>query len=389
MFTISQLFTAQTQAQYRAAIVAALVGLGIPANSWQSGGVFSTIVTIISALLAALNVVMVTLLQGFFLPTATGANLQVLAQLVYGIDPTVFLASNASGFVTLTNTGGGVYPVAIGAMIVSSPVNGLQYLNTTAFTIPPKVGAVNGTITVPVQSRIAGSAGNALPNTVTNLVTPFVGVSVNNSAAIVGRDAMSDGALRTLCLQALAARSVFGPRDAYAYAVTTALNISTQAPVNINRVTVSASSHTGIVNIYVAGPAGTTDPNDVTGAQINVDLIARPDAVTANVIAATPIAYTRTITVYVAQSNGTTTTQISTTAQTAIVSFMQNYPIGGKSDDSGLTYWLFANGLVGAIGAALSAIGVTLITVTGATDLALTPDEVATDSVVLAGVQVI
>jgi hypothetical protein len=277
--TVSQLFTAPTAEEIRAAMVADLVSVGIPADKWRSGGVVSTMLTVASMSIALLAALVALIIQGFFLPTSTGNSLKLLAIYMFGVE--IPEASFATGNVTLTNTGGASYSLGVGEYTALNPTTKVNYTNSAAFVLGPL-----GTASVPMVAATIGGAGNAAPGTITTNVTVLLGVTVTNPTALVGVDAPSDEDIRTLCLNSLGARSVRGVRTAYAYAVQTAENSVTNAPVNINRYVVSSASHTGDVTVYVASPAGAPDANDVSGVATNVEAIARPEAVTAVVAGA-------------------------------------------------------------------------------------------------------
>lgn len=376
--TIQQILTPQTSAQIRATMVTTLVSLGIPADKWRSGGVASTMLTVVSMTLALFSSLIVSFVSGFFLPTATGQGLVLLAYYVYGV--TAPTATFATGAVTLTNSGGGVYVLNPGDLVVQNPTTKVTYTNTGTVN----VGA-NATVTgVQVQAQTVGSAGNSNPGTVTVMVTTLLGVTVSNPTAIAGSDAISDANLRTLCTNKLGALSVRGPRTAYAYAIQVATNPITGAQVNINRWSISASSHTGIVTVYVASPSGAPDSNDVTGVGNSIEAIARPDAVTVNLNAAVAVNYSPTVTFYVRVGNNATVAQIQTAIANAITSFISTYDIGGlpAGDDLNPTFTgLFAGGIYGAAAEGCQSIGVTYVSGSGAQDLAMTAGQVVVDAV--------
>lgn len=376
MLTIDQLFTAPTSDQIRAQMVTTLVTLGVPADKWRSGGVASTILTAVAIAIAMLGTLMSTLIQGFFLPTATGGGLKLLAYYVYGV--TVPDATFATGPATLTNTGGAVYTMGVGEYVALNSGTGQTYKNTTGFTL----GALSS-LSVQMVAVNPGSIANAVPGAIDTNVTALLGVTVTNPASLVGVDELTDVQIRTLCLNSLGARSVRGPRSAYAYAISTATNPVTGAAVNINRWTITPDSHTGVVTIYIASPSGVPDANDVIGVGNNIEAIARPDAVTVDLNPATAVAYTAAIVVYATAPTGTTEAQIQTAAANAVLLYLEDYPVGGvlAGDDTNLTLQgLFGVGVAGAIAEGLQAIGAKLISVSGASDLALSASQVATDS---------
>ncbi len=375
--TITDLFTPLTAEQFRAKLVVELLSLQIPADKWRRGGVASTTITVCSILLALMSQIIVSLILGFFLPTATGEGLKALAFYVYGV--TVPDASYASGNLRLTNTGGGVYTQAAGTYTALNPTNGATYINSAAFSI-----GANAIVLVPMRAVDAGSAGNAIPNAITVSVTPLLGVDITNPASLIGVDAPSDEAIRALCLNKLAAMSIRGPRTAYAYAIQVAINPTTMGPVNINRWSITEASHTNDVTLAVAAPSGAPDADDIVGIQTAVERYVRPSGVTATVVASTEEVYDPTISIWVTPASGTTTAQIEAAVQNRIALYIAAYPIGGVTagDDTYNSFTgLFHEGITGAIGAGCSDVGATLLSTRGASDLALGTLQVATDSV--------
>lgn len=379
--TVSQLFTAPTAEEIRAAMVADLVSVGIPADKWRSGGVVSTMLTVASMSIALLAALVALIIQGFFLPTSTGNSLKLLAIYMFGVE--IPEASFATGNVTLTNTGGASYSLGVGEYTALNPTTKVNYTNSAAFVLGPL-----GTASVPMVAATIGGAGNAAPGTITTNVTVLLGVTVTNPTALVGVDAPSDEDIRTLCLNSLGARSVRGVRTAYAYAVQTAENSVTNAPVNINRYVVSSASHTGDVTVYVASPAGAPDANDVSGVATNVEAIARPEAVTAVVTGATAVAYTHALTIWASVPAGVSAADVKTAADAAVLAFLETYPIGGvtANDDANPSVpftGLFAAGIYGVLAEAVTELGGKMLSAQGAVDLALTAAQVATDGITL------
>lgn len=379
MISIQQLLAPVSATAFRQGLVNNLKTLGVPADQWRAGGIASSLLTVVSMTLAGLSSGLTTILQGFFLPTATGSTLQLLAFYVYGI--TAPAATFASGRLVLTNSGGGVYSVGVGQYTALNPVTGVTYTNTVAFNLGA-VGSATATASVPVSANVQGSAGNAAPNTITQQVTTLLGVSITNPASLIGIDPISDDALRTLCLNSLGARSVRGPRTAYAYAIQIAVNPVTNSPVNINRWQISSSSHTGTVTVIVASPSGGADSNDVAGVVTSIEANARPDAVTVTVSSATPLNYSPTLNVTAIAGVGISTTTIAAAIQAQLGVFFENYPIGGvtATDDTGTSTGLFLSGVYGAVALGCAQAGATLAAVQGATDLTLTSTEVAVNA---------
>lgn len=383
-----------TAAQIRGSIVMVLQSLGLQPQNWAQGGIASSVLTGASNVLATLSTELSNAIAQQWNPTASGGGLQLLSQYFYGITPPQ--ATFATGNLVLTNSGGGVYPFGAGQATFQSTVanaNGQypQYVNTAPFTL-----LALGTVTIPVQCTTIGTAGNSSPGFVTLLITQMDGVSCTNPSPIQGTDGLSDAALRALNTNSLGVRgSAFGPRSAYAYAISVAVNAVTGLPVNVNRQSISIASHTGDVTIVVASPAGPVTTTDLEGISNSIEALARPDGVTvlpglpgfpsAPASAAT-VPYTAGITCYVVAPSGVTSSQLVTAIDNALSSWFagtQN-PIGGltANDDAhpnGFT-GIFESGVIGIIGAAVASVtGCFLLSTQfdAPGDLALTAGQVA------------
>lgn len=379
--SISDLLTPQTPAQVRTTMVTALVALGVPANNWVPGGALSLLLTVVATILSTFTTLMAQAIGSGFLPTASGGWLTLLAYYVYGV--TRPAATFATGSETLTNTGGGVFNYGVGQVTFLDPVNRQTYTNTQVISL----GAL-ATQTVTIQCTTAGKVGSAPPGEISQLVTTMLGVTVTNAASVVGQDAMDDPTLRTMCTNKLGAMSVRGPRSAYAYAVQVAVNAVSGAPVNINRQSISRSSHTGTVSVIVAAPSGAPDPNDVTGVANSIEQGvpglnppfsgARPDCVTVTVAGAVNAYYTPTMTVWASAKPGLDPTTVSTQIADSLTNYLASFPIGGAPTDLGSGLW--ASGVEANCG---NGVGTTILEVEGAIDLPLLANQVAVDEIAL------
>lgn len=374
LIAIQTLLNPVTAAQTRAAWVTGLTTLGVPADKWKAGGVASSILTTVSATYAAFQNLVVQAIASGFLDTATGGWLQLLAINTFGIPQSTLTATFASGSLTLTNASGSTYNfVAFGAVFQNSTTK-QTYTNTVPIALAP-----SGIQTVAIQCTVQGSVGNAAPNAIDTLVTAMPGVTCANTSSVVGLDPPSDAAIRLLCTNKLGVLSVRGPRTAYLYAIQTAINAVTGALVNINRIQDTPATSTGIVTIYCASPSGAPTSDDLAAAAANVEAVARPDCVTANVLAATTLIYNPTVTVWANLGSGVTSGALQAAISAAITTYISTYPIGGKTTDAGRG--LFGTGIDSQVGAAVVALNSTVVSVEGSTDLALTDGQVATDSV--------
>lgn len=433
MLTFQQLITPVTGAYLKTNIaIPALQSLGLQPQNWAPGGIASSLLTVLCNLIGYVPGTVFGLSQSVsnaiaqqWNSTATGVGLQLLSQYFYGFTPP--LGTFASGQLTLTNTGGGVYTFAANAALFASTVANSQGVFPTYTNVGVVVGGVvvpggftinpGQTITIQVQCTFLGSGGTSSPGFVTQIVTSMLGVTANNLGPIVGSDPLSDTALRQMNLDSLSVGSVYGPRSAYSYAIETATNLVTGTPVNINRWTFPTPGHQNTVIIYVTSPSGTVDSNDIAGIAQCIESGAgstdprfhgaRPDGVQVlpgtvtiggNTIgapaAATPVAYGPAITVWCLAPKGTSSATIQTTILQALTTWFssQANPIGGitAADDANNTFTgIFESGISGIIATAVATVpGCTMqssrftATATSGPDLALSVNQVATMAIV-------
>lgn len=372
MTSIKALLATVTADQARAMFVATAESVGVPASKWRKGGVASTILTIVAITYAAFSSVMVQAISAGFLETATGGWLRLIATYIYGVD--AIAATSASGELTLTNAGGGIYDYAAGEFVVLNSTTKQTYANEA----PLHIGALATVTGVVFVCTVAGAVGTAAPGQIDTLVTQALGVTCTNPDSVVGLDAELDADLRARCINKLASLSVRGVRNAYVWAATTALRLD-GTPVNINRVQVSESSSTGIVDVWLASPSGTPDPADLTAIAAFVEANVRPMCVTVNLHACTSVPYSAVLTVWAQAAAGLAQGDVEEFAADALTAYVASYPISGlKKPPSGLGY-LYATGVEGAVKAANPAI----FAVDGATDLALNGGQVAADAVTI------
>jgi hypothetical protein len=390
MIPIAQLLSAPDAPTFRAQMVTSLVDEGVPADKWRKGGSFSTILTVLSMVLANLAILVSGAINGFFLPNATGQFLVNLAYYLYGV--VVPVATQASGQLTFTNSQGGAYSGAgylAGQVFVKDSTTGILYVSTQDLALTP-VGGAQPIQTIGIQATIFGSGGNAPALGVDTLVTSMLGVSVSNALPIVGIDQPGDAAIRGLCLASLGARSVRSVRGAYQYAIQTALNAVTGQPVNINRWSITTGSHTGLCTVVVASPAGAADPNDVQGVANNIEAVARPGGVFVTTSSAVANPYGGALTLWCSAPSGTSAATLAAAAGNAITAFLanpQSSPIGGVTADddanpNGFT-GIFVDGIKAAAASGVAGAGGLVLSAQGLADLALTAAQVANNAIVV------
>lgn len=363
--TIEQLTTPVTHEQTLETFLSILETLGLPARSWRKGGVARSILSVVAKTYAGFSELMASAIKAGFLETAESDWLTQLAYNVYGVTRTE--ATFATGQVTVTNGGGGVYTFGAEEFLVKN-IDGKVFANTAAFSLNP-----TDVLTIAIRAVEVGADSSSAVGAVNALVTHLDGVTVTNAAAVVGTDAESDDELKTKCRNKLSALSMRGPRGAYEYAVTTATRPDT-SPVNINRHAVSPSSSTGTVTVYCAAPSGAPDPLDLGYVRDRIEEVARPDSVTVTVLAATEVPIARDLTIWAKRTNGVSSDDIKDMVEDALLAAVTEYDIGGIPKPPSSQGYLYADFLAGIAKSAHSSIFD--IDGTGA-DIALNPGQVA------------
>lgn len=352
MLTITELTTASTTTQIFQSMISWLVSQGIPANLWRPGGVARSILMVVAVTFAILSALISDFAAGAYLDTATGDWLTNLALYVYGVSRPQ--ATYATGTVLASNSSGGTYTYQPGEWQVETDNDAenpnVFFINTQVFTLNPGASL----IPVDVIATVLGSGNNAAPGDVIVVVAPDSGVTVTNTTAIVGQDAMSDPNLVALCKAKLGALSMAGPRGAYEYGIQTALDNG--SPVNVNRWSISPSSSTGIVQVYVASPSGAASPGDVTAVAANLQAVAVPDSVTCLVDSASVVNYTNTLTVWAVTTPGLSSAILEAQVNAALIAFVSDYFVGGLPKPPSSQGYMYAEKIDAAATAANPAI---------------------------------
>lgn len=338
--TLDDLVTPITPEQALATELTQAALLGLDTTAWQPVQPARTILAINASIISAYSSYVNNVAKGGFASyaaTLTDANgapvtswLDLVSEQVYAT--TRIPATYAAGNVTVTNAGGISYgPYAAGQFLVSNPTTGAQYSNTSAITINP------GANTVAVSALLPGTIGSSATGQITALVTPLVGVSCTNAAALVGDPAETNAQLLARDLAKLGTLSPNGPSAAY-YAVATGILDPTQpwydpalsAPIT-RVLTVPAP---GFVQVYIANAAGSTNPGDLSIVDFEVQTWCVPLGTTATVAWANPVAINVTATCYVPTSAGLSPSQVTTAVTAALTTYLEALPIGGVTGAS-------------------------------------------------------
>jgi len=379
-FSLADLTKPATRAEVQASIYRVYGVLGVNTTSWASGAVVRTMTVAVSAMLSAFSSLQAQIAQSGFLDLAVNDWLTLVAKYVYGVTRTD--ATFAAGFITLSNSGGGIYNIDPGDLIVATPVtsdpkSGKAYRNDTAFVL-----GASQTITVPITAVEAGSDSTTGAATITRLTTALLNVTCSNAASLVGLDAESDAALRLKCSEKLGALSPMGPWDAYAYAARNA-HRSTGEPCGITR-TRTLKDGFGNVTLVVASASGTVGgtignlATDLGAVDEAVQQLAAPLAVTAHTASATAVNQAVTYELWAYNTSGQSNAQIAASVAAALSEFTVRQPIGGNTLlSSDTTGYVWLDAIKAAISSVLPQIFHVVVTVPGG-DVALTNTQVMT-----------
>lgn len=378
MISIEDLIDPISEEQFLEQFLDNLEAVGLKARSWRPGGVYRTILRVLAIACAVFSTQQVKFIRSAFLELAAGNWLTWVAFYVYGV---VRPASTfATGQATVTDVAGGVYDWNPGQLRIFNTTTKKAYTNQGVVHLDPL-----GTITIDIIAVEIGSASSSAAAAIDGVETQYDGqLTVTNALPVVGSDEMPDQDLRQLCKDKLSARSVFGPRGAYSYAIRSAQRLD-GSTVDINRASISPFSSTGRVTIFVASPSGVPTTADVDSVSANVEAVARPDTVTVTVSAVTGHTITRGLTVWAKKETGLVAADVKALVEKELVLLNRSYPIGGIRKATAQGYF-WADNLDGAVQKAHDSI----YSVDGlGADVALTAGEVPVLAVTVDQVRII
>lgn len=327
-------------------IYTVLAQVGISTTNWKPGAVVRTIIAIFAVVLAAFSAFSAQVARGGFLTLATGSWLKLVAKYVYGV--TAIDATFATGELTVTNNGGGVYSFAAGDLIVSNTTTGKSFRNMSAFSL----GAMEGPITVNIIAVEAGADSTSDAATITTITAPALSnVVVTNAARIAGRDAETDAELTTRAQESLGAMSPNGPWDAYSFTVKSAIRTDGSS-LGITRVRIIKDGY-GNVRIVCAAAESGIDSDDITTAESAVINNAEPQCVNATVESASVVIVEPTYTAWIYNTAGLTEQQVKDTIEAALAAFFKLQPIGGNIIPPATIGYLFADSMQAAVKSAI------------------------------------
>lgn len=321
ILTLDELTTPLTRAEVQASIYNVLARVGVSVTSWKRGAPTRTVIVAVSSVVAAMSTHLAAIARGGFLELAEGGWLDLVAYYVYGVTRTQ--AQFATGTVTLTNGGGGIYALDAGDLIVTNPTTQASYRNSAPLNL-----TASGTVTVPIIAVEAGSGATSDAGTVTSLTTRLPGVDCVNDERVVGIDAETDEQLRAHCTERLGALSPMGPWDAYSFAARNATRASDGSSVGVTRVRLTKDGY-GRVFLYVAKQGGGVPSADIARVADAVEQLAVPQAITATVYSASTKPLVVDYTAYAYSTSGRTPDDIAELIRARLAAFVDAQPVGG------------------------------------------------------------
>jgi phage-related baseplate assembly protein len=349
MSTLADLVQPYTADQIKAAIYEGIAESGVNTTSWKPGAVLRTFIAIFSIILAAFSQLISLVTKGGFLDLSEKEWLTAKAR--YDYDTDRILGTFATGTVTLTNGGDGVFGrVQPGDLVVAHDTTGKLYVNTEEFSL---FGA-GATLNVQIRAVEVGTESNANPGEITKMVSAMSGVTCSNAAALIALDEESDPALRTRARAKIGTLSSSGPPDAYFYRATSAKRADGSA-IGITRVRTKADGIGG-VDVYVANAVGTCagTPDDITSdlgaVNAGIQAYVAPLGITARLHAATPLPISIGYEIWL-RNTGLSEAAVKSKISAAIAAYLSTMPIGGERFSG--TGRVYATALETIIGAAI------------------------------------
>lgn len=363
--SVLTLFTAETADKILAKGLQIATSVGLPVTSWRTGDPTRSLYKYLATKLAETDITVANLARSAILSVlvaaaktddAARAWLKIVALETYGIE--VQEATFAEGTITLTNTGGGYYPVEPGDVTFKVTTTGKTYHNTSKPRDEDgdEVDAISGggTFTLDFVADDAGSDSTVAADEIDEMVTTLLGVVIDSNTAAVGIDEEDPDSVHDRCRDSLGALSPDGPLDVYRYV---AKNSTLTGVTNVTRA-FSVDNENGTVTVYIAGPSGSVSGGTVTAVQLAFDKWATPNCVTATAVSATGV--TIDIDATVAYEGSLSEADLETAITTAIGLALTAIDIGG----SALT--------TGDKGVALDAITTAIRSIAGVTSVAMT-----------------
>lgn len=367
--TLDELTTPITADQWKASIYDVMYRVGLNTTTWKPGAVVRTIVTATAIMLASLSKLIALIAGSGFLDLSTGPWLTLLARYQYGVErqPATF----ATGQVTITNSGGGIYEYDPGDLVFINATTRKTYRNTGSVSI----GSL-ATVTIGIQAIEAGTGSTAQPGAINLFETPELGLSVTNAYSVVGIDEETDAALRVRCVEKLYTLGVAGAREAYSYWAKT-ITREDGSQTGVTRVKVSDGSAVGHVTVTIATATGAATAEDLARVDSELRRLVLPAGATLTTQNATALPISVACEVWV---RGSTMTQaeVQNAITVSVREEIKSLDIGGELVATGSDQgYVFTDTIVKAIRTTTGINSTHAVLQTPATNVALGATQVA------------
>lgn len=193
--SLEELITPVTKSEAFQTFLDLLEALEFPVTAWQSGNPGSSISDAVAELFAGARDTIPLIARGGYTKLATSDWLDLLIESQFADEDGNPLTRKAAIFTELKATlsadpAAGPHVIAVG-QLTAQDGDGLRFTNITGGTLP-----LGGSLELRWKAETAGSNWVIPDNTLTQLVTPLAGVSINNpgpgSIVVVGADRETD-----------------------------------------------------------------------------------------------------------------------------------------------------------------------------------------------------
>ena len=352
--SLSSLLQAVGLESWKAKIEQVAVTVGLQTENWSELGFTRKMLALFATLYTTAGDVVRFIAAAGFLDYAEGDWLTLLARNVFRVVRVEATFASGVEAIKLTNTGGGLYVLEVGDLIVAHATTKKTYRNSTAGTLSPGVGQI---LRLDLVADEAGSDSNASIGTITELVTNQIGATVTNEVALAGLDRQEDEALRQLCRDSNATLSIGGIKKAYEYYAKSAVD-DDGISVGVTRVKVMPAPGDGTLVVFIAGVSGALSGPSVAFVQASFDLNVTPYGFDATATSAANLSVSKPCTIWIPSSLGLTTLEAQEAVDDALADYVGAVDIGGVliAPTAGRIYWRTLLGIVeGAIPGMLKA----------------------------------
>ncbi|MFI5300403.1 MAG: baseplate J/gp47 family protein [Polyangiales bacterium] len=283
MTSLANLLAQETESAIYARALSVATAFGLPVASWTASNPTRSLYRFAANVLANLEPMVVGFVSTVALDLAFGDWLTLKADQDYDVQR--IGATFAATSVTLTNTGGGLYPIEVGDLVVKNTVTGKTYTNTSGGTLKSGPGT---TLPLDFIADEAGAASSAGATAIDTLVTNLLAVTCSNPLAAVGTDQESDPDLRDRCRASRAMSSPNGPRGAAEFVVRTSKFTGSS---EIAKARTISDSTTGQIVTYVASASGAVSGDALAKAQAAADANSTPHGFTSTILNTTGVTF--------------------------------------------------------------------------------------------------